>query len=55
MSDSKKIVRFTFWMNKIWQIGFVLFSILMINNMRQTAMVTILVSVLASLFEMIYV
>ncbi|MFT9390969.1 hypothetical protein, partial [Leuconostoc pseudomesenteroides] len=55
MSDSKKIVRFTFWMNKMWQIGFVLFSILMINNMRQTAMVTILVSVLASLFEMIYV
>ncbi|WP_188351022.1 hypothetical protein [Leuconostoc pseudomesenteroides] len=55
MSDSKKIVRFTFWMNKIWQIGFVLFSILMINNMRQIAMVTILVSVLASFFEMVYV
>lgn len=55
MSDSKKIVRFTFWMNKIWQIGFVLFSILMINNMHQIAMVTILVSILASLFEMVYV
>lgn len=55
MSDSKKIVRFTFWMNKIWQIGFVLFSIFMINNMHQLALVIILVSVAASIFEMVHV
>ena len=56
MSDSKRIVRFTFWMNKIWQIGFVLFSILMINNnMRQIATMIILVSFVAIIFERIYV
>lgn len=55
MSDSKKIVHFTFWMNKIWQIGFVLSSISMINNMHQLATVTILVSVIASIYEMYHV
>lgn len=55
MSESKQIVHATFWFNKIWQLGFIIFGVAMISE-QQLIVVFSGILVLAGFgIEMLYI
>lgn len=55
MSRSKKVVNFTFWMNNIWQIGFIFIAIATVNNWHLSALIALGIIIVALTVELVYV
>lgn len=54
MSRSKKVVNFTFWMNNIWQIGFIFIAIATVNNWHLSAFIALGIIIVALTVELVY-